>query len=220
LGVEFDPINKYILITSPTTELSALEIYSAAMDWCDDQPIMGYTVPMRAVGKFDMGGGVFSDSIFLLINGWKIKFWSGTYQAIITGTLLGEPGQQRTIPPDSGNVEVVFQVSSQGTIIPDEAEWTQTEKNGVITDVNTIQAKTVNLPGDPASEINVTTVGQALNVHDKEVKGNPGWQPDDTLREIKQVIDDVKAMQQQIPEPEEEKPKSIAQYLNWKRKNH
>lgn len=117
MAIEFDPINKLILITSPTVEISALEIYSLAMDWCDSQLNIGYSIPIRADGKFWMKTGVYSDSIFRLINGWKIKFWSGDYQAIITGTLLPEEGETRTVPPDTGNVEVIFEVSSQATII-------------------------------------------------------------------------------------------------------
>jgi len=126
--------------------LTALEIYSAAMDWCDDQPTMGYTVPMKAIGKAPLGGGVYTDSIFILQNGWKIKFWSGTYQAVITGTLITDDETSRTVPPDSGNIEVIFQVSSQATVIPDEAEWTQTEKETALSDLDAIEAKTGNLP--------------------------------------------------------------------------
>ena len=155
MGIEFDPINKYIKITSPTTELTALEIYNAAMDWCDDQPTIGYSVPMKASGKFTLGGGAYSDSIFILQNGWKIKFWDGTYQATITGTLITEDATPRTVPPDSGNVEIVFQVSSQATVIEGAGGvevWTEVEKDGVVEDVFTVKGKTANLPIDPASE--------------------------------------------------------------------
>lgn len=148
MGIEFNRINKYILITSPTTELEALDIYNAAMDWADELDNMPYSTPMRAIGKAPLGGGVYTDSVFILQNGWKIKFWSGTYQALVRGTLITEDETPRTVPPDFGNVEVVFQVSSQGTVIPDEAEWTQTEKDGIISDVDIIQAKTDNIPSD------------------------------------------------------------------------
>lgn len=154
MGIGFDPVNKYILITSPTTELTALEIYNATMDWSDEQPNLPYDVPMKAVGKFDMGGGVYSDSIFLLINGWKLKFWSETEHFVVKGTLLPESGELRYITPAS----VEFQVSSQATIIPDVAEWTQTEKDGVISDVGAIKPKTDNLPADPASEGSIIAV--------------------------------------------------------------
>lgn len=163
MGIQFDPINKYILITSPTTEVTSLEIYNAAMNWCDDQITMGYDVPMMTVGKFDMGGGVYSDSIFMLVNGWKIKFWSGNYQATIMGTLLPETGQSRTVPPDSGNVEVVFQVSAQGTVIEptisegeklDIAEKVWTTKDRGLK-IDGIKIDTAKLPSDPASESSI-----------------------------------------------------------------
>ena len=119
MPIEFDPIAKYILITSPTTGSTALEIYDATMDWCDNQPNMVHTVPMSAVGKNPLGGGIYTDSIFILQGGWKLKFWSGTYQALIVGTLITDDSSPRIVSPDSGSVDVTFQVSSQGIIITD-----------------------------------------------------------------------------------------------------
>jgi len=115
LGIAFDPVNKYILITSPTTSLTALELYNASMDWCDELENMQYDPPMRALGKAPLGGGVYTDSIFILQNGWKIKPWSGTYQLVIEGTLITDDETQRIVQPDSGNVEAVFQVATYGT---------------------------------------------------------------------------------------------------------
>lgn len=110
---EFDPVNKYIKITSGTA-YTALEIYNAVMDWCDEQANIGYSVPMAAYGKFAMGGGVNSDSIFVLQDGWKLKPYNGDYQLVITGTLITDDETTRTVNPDSGSVCWVFQVSSQG----------------------------------------------------------------------------------------------------------
>jgi len=140
MAIEFDPINRYIKITSGTS-ISALEIYNATMDWCDEQPTIVHSVPMAAIGKAPLGGGVYTDSIFILQDGWKIKFWNGTYQAVITGTVITDDGTPRTVPPDSGNVEVIFQVSSQGIIIPGVGEWTQTEKDAILSDVTLIKSK-------------------------------------------------------------------------------
>ncbi len=140
MAIEFDPINKYIKITSGTL-ISALEIYNATMDWCDEQPTIVHSVPMAAIGKAPLGGGVYTDSIFILQDGWKIKFWNGTYQAVITGTVITDDGTPRTVPPDSGNVELIFQVSSQGIIILGEGEWTQIEKDAIISDVTLIKSK-------------------------------------------------------------------------------
>jgi len=116
MPITFDPTNKYINITSPSTIVTALEIYNAAMDWCDEPGNMIYLVPMAAYGKFVMGAGVYSDSIFVLINGWKIKPYSGNYTLTIAGTLITDDGSPRTVLPDTGNVVFVFQVSSQGTV--------------------------------------------------------------------------------------------------------
>ena len=130
MAIIFDPINKLIKITSGTS-ISALEIYNATMDWCDETENMGYTVPIRADGKFWMKEGVYSDSIFRLINGWKIKLYDGTYQFIITGTLLPEEGESRTVPPDNGNIEIIFEVSSQGTIVTYGSGVTQQDKEDI-----------------------------------------------------------------------------------------
>lgn len=176
MGIQFDPINKHILIMSPTTTISALEIYNAAMDWCDEQTTMGYDIPMSAVGKFDMGGGVYSDSIFMLINGWKIKFWSGTYQAVISGTLLPEAGQSRTVPPDSGNVEIVFQVSSQGTI--EEPVVSEEEEEGIAEQVWLTEGR-----GDKLDQLRLIA---ALEATLTEIKGS-GW-TDETLKKIRELI--------------------------------
>lgn len=130
MAIEFDPINKWIKITSGTS-ISALAIYNAVMDWVDAKENMGYSIPMKAVGKFPMGGGINSDSIFILTNGWKIKLYDGTYQFTITGTLITDDETQRTIPPDSGNVEVVFQTSSQGTVVVSGSGVTQQDKEDI-----------------------------------------------------------------------------------------
>lgn len=209
MGIVFDPVSKLIKITSGI-EIDALTIYNTTMDWCDDQSTMGYTVPMRAIGKAPLGGGIYTDSIFMLQNGWKIKLYNGTYQFVIKGTVITDDESPRTVPPDSGNVEVVFQVSSQGTVIPDVAEWTQTEKNGIISDVDIIEAKTMPLPSDPASESTLAIIkaktenlpidpaDQSL-IDDKidektsEVQGT-GFQKDvDSLRQIKEYVDELEA---------------------------
>lgn len=117
MPIEFDGLNRLVLVTAPTTHVTALDIYSAAMDWCGEQLYMDDTVPMAAVGKFPLGGGASSDSIFLLVNGWKLKPWSGTYTLTVVGTLITDDESPRTVLPDYGNVTVVFQVSSQGIVV-------------------------------------------------------------------------------------------------------
>ena len=112
-SITFNPINKWILIEEGLT-VTALEIYNEAMNWADSQEAMGYLVPMSAVGKAPLGDGVYTDSIFILLDGWKIKPYSGTYILTIIGTIITDDSSSRLVLPDSGIVTVVFQVSSQG----------------------------------------------------------------------------------------------------------
>lgn len=178
MPIEFDPINKYILITSPTKQLTALNIYNAVMDWCGDQETISYTIPMKAVGKFPIGAGINSDSIFILINGWKIKFWSGTYQARITGTLITDDESERTVPPDSGNVEITFQVSSQGTVVGDiaelqgQCETLKTVTNEIQGQVLTVEEQTENI--DARTLQLVSDILKILKIHEGrwQIKNN------------------------------------------------
>ena len=114
MPIEFDPINRWIKITEPTTDVNVLDIYSAAMDWAAAPENMQYPPPLTAVGKFDMGGGVYSDIIYKLRDGWKLKFWSTTEHFIVRGTLLPEsPGLSRHVTP----ADVEYEVSARATVI-------------------------------------------------------------------------------------------------------
>jgi len=130
MAITFDPTNKYILIDSGTS-LTALEIYNAVMEWHDEQASMGYDVPMAAIGKAPLGGGVYTDSIFILQSGWKLKLYDGTYQFRIIGTMITDDGSIRTVQPDSGFVEITFQVTSQGIIIVSGSGVTEQDKQDI-----------------------------------------------------------------------------------------
>lgn len=203
MGIEFDPVAKHIKITSPTTFITALDLYNATMDWVDEQENMAWSLPMRAVGKFGMGGGVYSDSIFMLTNGWKIKPWSGNYQLVISGTLITDDETPRVVPPDSGNVEVVFQVSSQGTLVVSGSGVTEQDKIDIADKVEVltgspIKNKTDNLPADPADqslvEAHVTTKVAEL-IDDHTVMKEPttdGYDRDkDSLKKLSEKLDEV-----------------------------
>ena len=115
MPVTFDPVNKWILLTDVLT-ITAQEIYNEAMNWHDEESSMGYDLPMSAVGFAPLGGGAYTDKIFILINGWKIKPYAGTYILQIVGTLITDDSSSRLVLPDSGVVTVIFQVASQGIL--------------------------------------------------------------------------------------------------------
>lgn len=116
MPITFDPVNKLIKITSPTTNVAAQTLYSESMNWAEELENIIYDVPMDANGKFELGTGIHSDVIYRLLSGWKLKWFDGDKTVSISGTLITDNNTSRTVPADSGNVEMTFQVSSSGTI--------------------------------------------------------------------------------------------------------
>ena len=98
-------------------EITLLEIYSEAMGWADEQLAIDDPVPMEALGKVSLGSGVYTDSIFQLTSGWKLRLPDGTYGFTFRGTVVTDDGSRRTSPPDLGKVDSIFQVSSFATVI-------------------------------------------------------------------------------------------------------
>jgi len=97
-------------------ELEVQEIYNAAMDWADSPEGMAHPVPMQGAGYFPLGGGAYTDKIYVLKNGWKILPHQGNYEITLIGTTITDDGTSRIRLPRSGVVSVIFQVSSQGII--------------------------------------------------------------------------------------------------------
>lgn len=116
MAITFDPVNKLILLTSPTTDVSAQSLYNASMDWADELDNMIYDVPMDANGKFALGGGVFSDTIYRLLSSWKLKWYDGDKTVLVAGTIITDDETSRTVAPDAGSIETIFQVNTSGTV--------------------------------------------------------------------------------------------------------
>lgn len=134
MAVTFDPINKYILIPD-VTSITAQSIYNDTMDWIDENSSMGYDIPMEALGYANLGGGAYSDKIFILRNDWKLKPFAGTYTLTVIGTLIAldedDVPYDRTVPPDSGYVQWVFQVTSQGIVVATGSGVTTQDKQDI-----------------------------------------------------------------------------------------
>jgi hypothetical protein len=131
MAITFDPINKLIRLTSPTTSVTAQDLYTSAMDWAEELDNLHIDVPMDANGKFPLGGGVFSDIIYRLLSDWKLKWFDGDKSVFVSGTLITDDNTVRTVPADTGNVETVFQVNTYGTI-----EQTDVSVNGFVNDAS------------------------------------------------------------------------------------
>jgi len=93
------------------------ELYNETMDWADEQNAIDDSVPLAAVGKAELGGGVFTDKIFILQDGWKLKPWTGIYALTFKGTTITDDGSPRVVSPELGRVDTEFVTSSFATVV-------------------------------------------------------------------------------------------------------
>lgn len=112
--VTFDGVAKIIHVNLGVTELDwKLDVYSAWKEWAqlnNHKDNLGYTQAMRSTG----GDFITSDGArrvggtFFLMNGWRLKTWSGSHRLSINGNVYTEEGDPIYIPHD-GNFGVVIE---------------------------------------------------------------------------------------------------------------
>jgi len=113
----FDPYNKWIIIPNAETDTDMADIYNDCMDWVDSDVGMSYGIPLSAFGKKELSPGIYSDIIYQLNDGWKLRYYVGTYQANITGTVITDDQSVKTSLPAGSNIEIVFKVATQATVL-------------------------------------------------------------------------------------------------------
>ncbi len=101
MAITFDKLNKWVLVgvSDTTTSIQALadaiRTYEAELNNLDIPPIMS------AVGKADLGGGLFTGIVLTLLNGWKIKVngtpGSETQYTINQGDLVTDDATSPTV---------------------------------------------------------------------------------------------------------------------------
>jgi len=110
--------------------LTVQEIYNAAVEWASSPSGIVHPVPMEGSGYFPLGGGMYTDKIYVLKNGWKILPHQGNYTLTLIGTIITDDGSARVRLPRTGVVSVIFQVSSQGIVAyPMETEVQRIDQN-------------------------------------------------------------------------------------------
>lgn len=131
MAITFDGTNKLIVLTVATT-FSANDIYSDAKRWEDDN--MTIVSPMEADGKASLGGGVYTDIIYTIQNGWQLKADNYAQGTLITinGTFISDDGSSRVAASDAGE-EVVWQFSgvTAGTIVVSGSGVTAQDKEDI-----------------------------------------------------------------------------------------
>ena len=99
--VTFDGVNKLILINKGETELDIqADVYSAWKQWAITETNLKYLNPFRTVGGEPTVAGQRLDVTYFLINGWKIKPYSGTYDLVLTGNIFDVDGGSIKVPAD------------------------------------------------------------------------------------------------------------------------
>ena len=74
MAIEFNKIDKVILITSATTQVSIQELINNIRDYEDENVNLEVATIANAYGKQDLGGGALVGITLELINNWRVQF--------------------------------------------------------------------------------------------------------------------------------------------------
>jgi len=160
MGLVFDYAAHLILVTSPQTLLLCQDLADAISDeeatpWGIAQP--GDDTPGIAdmVGKFDKGGGVYSEIIVSLYSPWQVQFWGGSGVTTIRGGSLlgGLSGIPVKATGTAGDITILNAPVDGVLIQTGISGLTQEESDALLalqTDVAAIEASIVAIEGDVA----------------------------------------------------------------------
>jgi hypothetical protein len=99
--VTFDGVNRLILINPEVTSIDVQrDIYSSWKEWSQLETNMKYLKAIDTVGGEPTVGSERLDVTYFLINGWKIKPYSGTYDLTLTGNIFSVDGSSIKVPAD------------------------------------------------------------------------------------------------------------------------
>jgi len=116
--VTFDGPNKLILVNDGVTELDVrVDIYSDWKEWMlghDGIVPARYIDAVENIGGQPLPGGRVVGSTFFLVNGWRIKPYSGSYRLSVTGNLYTTEGDSPFIDADGflNNIRIESTVST------------------------------------------------------------------------------------------------------------
>lgn len=117
-SVTFDGPNKLILVNDGVTELDVrVDIYSDWKEWMlghDGIIPSRYIDAVENIGGQPLPGGRVVGSTFFLINGWRIKPYSGSYQLRVNGNLYTTEGDSPFVDADGylNNIRIESTVST------------------------------------------------------------------------------------------------------------
>lgn len=92
-NVTFDGSNKLIIVNNGITSLSVkTDIYGEWKLWVLDSDNAKYEQAFRVIGGDEIGGGIFVDGTYFLLNGWRIRPYEGNHVLSINGNLYVDGG--------------------------------------------------------------------------------------------------------------------------------
>jgi len=138
VSFHFDPINRVITVLAPDTEVTVQELINAIREW--EAEHLEWDRVAEASGKDFLGVGLYTAITVRLLN-WRLKFQDRDQPTVCTvrgGNLLAvdEYGNYMYPIAPAANVTVALAQSTAASII---AEWTQAEKDEVITRIKRIE---------------------------------------------------------------------------------
>lgn len=117
--VTFDGVNRLIIVNDGETSLDVqTDIYSDWKEWAQTENNLKYFEPLSTVGGEPTIEGQRLDVTYFLINGWKIKPYSGTYDLNIVGNIFDVNGGSIKVPADSNpNVPNNITINTNTSVI-------------------------------------------------------------------------------------------------------
>ena len=116
--VTFDGPNKIIWVNPGVTELNVKEdIYSDWKEWMlghDSVVTAWFLEASESIGGQPLPGSRFVGSTFFLVNGWRIKPYSGSYTLVVNGNLYTIEGDSPYLDADGylNNIRIESTVST------------------------------------------------------------------------------------------------------------
>ena len=118
-SVTFDGPNKLILVNEGVTELDVkVDIYSDWKEWVDTNPDGLINSPflqaITGIGGNPLPGNRYLGATYFLVNGWRIKPYSGSYRLTINGNLYTDTGDTPYVDADGllNNIRIESTVST------------------------------------------------------------------------------------------------------------
>lgn len=118
-NVTFNGPSKLILVNNGITSLDVgIDLYSDWKEWLLIGNNTQFLPAFRTIGGDPTVAGQKVAPYFFLLNGWKIKPYSGNHVLSIVGNLFSEDGSSPFVSADGGvNVLIVSSTSSSATLV-------------------------------------------------------------------------------------------------------